>query len=262
MKKLGVTLLVLSMICFFGTSNIFAEPVQKHTWGLGGEISNRLYDEPGVMDQEGIMYGVFGSYTYRGNVMLRAEGLFSFGQVDYKNSGTMNDIDDYVLEFRGLVGYDFPASEDKVITPYIGIGHRYLNDDMGGRYSSTGAFGYERESTYIYSPIGIEATYVLENGWSIGVTGEYDYFWEGTQKSNLGWQPGYWDVENDQEEGYGLRGSIKIKKESERVNYVIEPFIRYWDIENSETTTDPGGTSWIEPTNTTQEIGIKFAAEF
>lgn len=89
------------------------------------------------------------------------------------------------------------------------------------------AFGYERESTYIYSPIGIEAIYVLGNRWSIGVVGEYDYFWEGTQKSNMGWQPGYYDIENDQEKGYGLRCSVEFKKKGEKINYAIEPFVRY-----------------------------------
>lgn len=259
MKKLLVLVICFMLIGVSG----FAEATQE--WEVGTEISNRLYDEPGVMDQEGIMYGVFGSYTYRNSVMLRAEGLYSYGQVDYTSNGTgtMDDIDDYVLEFRGLLGYDIPGSEGNVFTPYIGIGHRYLNDEFGpGRYTSTGAAGYERESTYIYSPIGIETSHALKNGWSIETTVEYDYFWEGTQESHVGWVAGYWDVENDQEEGYGVRGSIKIKKKSNKIDYSIEPFIRYWDIEDSETTTDAAARIWTEPKNTTTSIGIKFAVNF
>jgi len=245
---------------FLATSS-FAEPV--HECESGTEISHRKYEEPGVMEQKGIMYGILGSYTYRDNFMLRAEGLYSFGEVDYENSGTMDNIDDYVLEFRGVGGYDFPVSKDKVFTPYIGIGYRYLNNEFGpGRYTSTGAAGYERESTYIYSPIGIEGIYALKNGWTLGITVEYDYFWKGTQKSHMGWVSGYYDIENDQERGYGLRGSVEFKKKGKKVDYVIEPFVRYWNIKDSEIITDPGGTPWIEPKNNTKEFGIKFTLKF
>ncbi|MDO8722670.1 MAG: hypothetical protein Q7J31_10670, partial [Syntrophales bacterium] len=167
-----------------------------------------------------------------------------------------------VLEIRGLGGYGFPILKATTIKPYLGIGYRYLNDDMSGRYTSTNAFGYERESTYIYSPIGIEVITTLKNGWSVGAMLEYDYFWEGTQKSHLGWQPGYYDIENDQEKGYGLRGSVEFRKKGEKLDFLIEPFIRYWNIEDSKITTDPGGTSWKEPKNNSTEFGIKFAVKF
>lgn len=251
-------------ICFafVGMGSVFAEPLQKHVWELGTEISHIKYEEPGVMEEEGMMWGLLGSYTYRDNWMLRGEGRFSFGQVDYKNSGTIDNIDDYMLEFRGLVGYDFPILTATILTPYIGFGYRYLNDDSSGMTSSTGALGYERESNYYYSPIGVETITELENGWSIGVTFEYDYFWKGVQENQLG----AFSLENDQNDGYGLRGSVKFQKKGEKVDFVIEPFIRYWDIEDS----DVAPITWsgyvlgygYEPKNSSTEIGIKFAAKF
>lgn len=259
MKKL---LALTICFMFVGAGSIFAEAeLQKHTWELGPEISYITYKEPGVMREKGMMYGIDGSYTYHNKLMLKADGRFSYGQVDYKNTGTMNDIDDYMLEFRGLGGYDFSVLASSMLTPYIGIGYRYLNDDMSGRTSSTGAAGYEREISYIYSPIGIEMTTAFEN-WSIGAILEYDYFWDGTVKGHLGDVPGYYDIENDQDEGYGIRGSINFKKKGEKIDFVIAPFIRYWNIKDSETTTDPAGTSWIEPKNNSTEFGIKFAAKF
>jgi len=80
----------------------------------------------------------------------------------------MNNIDDYILEFRGLAGYDFPVSKASFLTPYAGIGYRYLNDDSSGKVASTGALGYERESNYIYSPIGVKFIADLKKGWSMG----------------------------------------------------------------------------------------------
>ena len=241
---------------------VFAEPLKVHTWELGTEISHITYKEPDVMREKGMMYGIDGSYAYHQNLMLKAEARFAYGQVDYKNSGTIDNIDDYAWELRGLGGYDFPILKAATVTPYLGIGCRYLNDDTSGKISSTGAYGYERESNYVYSPIGLEVIIPLKNGWSVGTMLEYNYFWKGIQKSHLSNVPGYYDIENNQDEGYGFRGYIKVRNKGEKLDFVIEPFIRYWNIKDSKTTTDPTGTTWIEPKNNSTEFGIKFALKF
>lgn len=267
MKKLIASLAICFM--FVGIGSSFAKPLQlqMHTWEIGPEISHITYEEPDVMEEKGFMYGIAASYAYHNNLMLKAEGRFSFGDVDYTNSGTMDNIDDYMWEFRGLAGYDFPVLKATIITPYIGFGYRYLNDDMSGMTSSTGARGYERESNYYYSPIGIETITKLENGWSIGVTLEYDYFWKGIQESHLSdVDPGLNNLENDQDDGYGLRGSIKFQKKVERLDYVIEPFVRYWDIKQSDNADITYYGTYIgygyEPKNNSTEFGIKFALKF
>lgn len=267
MKKLIALLAICFM--FVGIGSSFAKPLQlqMHTWEIGPEISHITYEEPDVMEEKGFMYGIAASYAYHNNLMLKAEGRFSFGDVDYTNSGTMDNIDDYMWEFRGLAGYDFPVLKATIITPYIGFGYRYLNDDSSGMTSSTGAWGYERESNYYYSPIGIETITKLENGWFIGVTLEYDYFWKGIQKSHLSdVDPGLNNLENDQNDGYGLRGSIKFQKKVERLDYVIEPFVRYWDIKQSDNADVTYYGTYIgygyEPKNNSTEFGIKFALKF
>ena len=73
---------------------------------------------------------------------------------------------------------------------------------------------------------------------------------------------GYYDIENDQDRGYGLRGSLIIQKKTEKVNFVIAPFVRWWEIKESEITTDPGGTSWYEPKNNSVEGGGRLAIKF
>ncbi len=248
--------------------------LQKHTLDLGTEISYIKYEEPDVMEEEGMMYGIVGSYTYHNRLMLKAEGKFSYGWVDYSSAdtGSMDDLDDYMLEFRGLGGWDFLVWDDDItstyITPYIGIGYRYLNDDLTGT-SSTGARGYERESNYLYSPIGIEATITeLENNWTVGAMVEYDLFWYGVQRSHLGdFFAGLDTMDNDQHEGWGIRGSIKIQKEWEKIGLIIEPFIRYWDIEKSDEESitysgTPIGLVGYEPKNNSMEIGGKLAVIF
>jgi Tfp pilus assembly protein PilF len=244
-------------------------PTRNYYFELGLEVSSIEYKESGLMKDTGTMYGVVGSYTYRNRLMVKGEGRYSWGQVDYSSNGTgdINNVKDYMWEFRGLVGYNFPIFKSLNITPYVGIGHRYLKDDTSGRVSTTGASGYERESHYLYSPIGLESISSFKSGWSITAFAEYDYFWWGEQYSHLGDAiPGLNTVKNTQNTGYGARGSIMIQKKIKEVEFAAGPFIRYWNI--SESKTEPVtfyGTVvnyGQEPKNTSTEYGLKIAIKF
>ena len=103
---------------------------------------------------------------------------------------------------------------------------------------------------------------------------EYDVLIQGKQTSHFedektiaGDSTGYNSSENDQQEGYGLRGSIKVMKEINRVGFFVEPFVRYWDIETSDvdiitsSTGYPSYYTW-EPSNTTKEIGVRAGLHF
>lgn len=267
MKKLIASLVICSV--FVGVSNSFGDQLQRHTWEVGAVVSNFKYEEPGMMKNEGFLYGVQGSYTHRNRerLMIKAEARYGYGKVDYESTGTgtMDGIDDHVFELRGLGGYDFRFFDRSTITPYIGLGYRYLNDDSSGRRTSTGHYGYERESNYYYSPIGIETVIELKSGWIFGIILEYDYFWKGNQISHLSDVPGYSDVENYQNDGYGYRGSLRFQLEGEGIDYVIEPFIRYWDIDESEWEifTRDGEPYWgYEPANKSTEVGLNITIRF
>lgn len=274
MKKL-ITL----TICFvFATAIGFAKPSQetktepsrKSEAELGFEISHIKYEEPGIMEEEGMMYGIAGLYAnHQNKFMSKLDGRFAYGQVDYKGSlfdgtpYTVDSINDYIVEARLSIGYDFAVSKTAFLTPYIGIGYRYLNDDM-----SADQYGYERESNYLYSPIGIDAIVSFKNGWSIGLIAEYDLFWFGIQRNHFEDIILGADVtDNEQREGYGAKGSIRIEKKTKAMDFVIEPFMRYWNIEKSDESPISLGGKYIigwgyEPANNSTEYGIKFALRF
>jgi hypothetical protein len=252
---------------------------QNRLGELGVEISHITYKEPDIMEQKGMMYGIVGSYASHSLAnqapkginrwMSKIEGRFSFGQIDYDGAlddgtpYTVEDINDYILEGRFFMGYDFPVGKAIIFTPYAGLGYRYLYDGMGKDPA-----GYDRESNYFYSPIGIETTIQLPEGWSIGPTIEYDIFWHGWQITHYeDLNPLIDALENDQKGGYGVRGSIKIQKKTRNLDFVIEPFIRYWNIKRSENSditilgTYVIGYGW-EPENNSTEIGCRLAVKF
>lgn len=272
MRKL---LMVIMVFCTTGTAlglasgqdepGRFLESLQKRSWEIGPEIYYYKYEEPGFnLEWEGMFYGLAGAYTNRDWVpaskeesaqddkwMWGGEGRFAYGQVDYDGqtmAGTpvrLNDIDDYVLEFRLLLGPDFPK-QTRMDTLYAGIGYRYLNDD----------FQYERESNYLYVPVGFKTIGNLKNGWTFGANAEFDIFLWGQQNSHLS-EVGFVDIENEQDSGYGLRGSVRFQKHGKKTDFIIEPFIRYWNIDNSDVV-----LGYYEPENETIEFGISLIWRF
>lgn len=251
---------------------------QKH-WEIGPEVYHAAYEEPGVMKEEGVMYGLKGAIEFHDIIpgpvnMLRAEASYTWGEQDYTSdwTGDIDDIETSVFEVRGLLGRDIQFSGG-VLTPYTGFGYRWKKDYAGGMVSTSGALGYDRESNYYYSPLGIAVIADLEKGWSIGGSFEYDLFWGGTQKSFFSeLHPLNSDLENDQNDGYGLRASLKIAKElDETFLIVLEPFWRYWDIDQSEPGVYDEYNAFLgrvvqktgyEPENSSTEYGVNIVLLF
>jgi len=238
----------------------------------GPELSYIKYEEPGIMEEKGVMGGVFGAITARlpEKIVIGADARFSFGEVEYDSvsTGSVDDITDYIFEIRGKVGYDLAVGDTTRVTPYIGLGYRFLRDELGGKVSTTGALGYDRESRYLYLPLGVETLTSLNNDWFVGLTFEFDIFLDGTQESELGDAiAGLDTLENDQNDGYGLRGSVKLVKASEKYDFFVEPFIRYWNIDRSDVKAvtfsgTPIGVIGFEPDNESTEFGARVGVHF
>lgn len=247
-----------------------------NTIEFGLELFGYDYREPHLMRQDGYFSGVFAAYTHRTNVnkkfdwqeafsqdskinMFRLDARFSYGEVDYESdgSGADNGIPNYIFETRGVAGYDMPINDSFRLTPYVGLGYRFLLDNSGGRRTTVGHYGYDRESNYYYMPIGLEFHKEHQNSWSTDFVLEYDLFLHGKQVSRL--ELGYGNLENDQQVGLGLRSSIKFMKSAERVDYFFEPFVRFWHIDDSDVSIncDQICIAGYEPDNSQYEYGLK-----
>jgi hypothetical protein len=229
-----------------------------------------------VMEEDGIFYGVTGAYTFREwvsgsdeqvsvgdrGLMLRAEGRFAVGKVDYDGQTqvgepvTLTDIDDRTMELRPLIGLGSDSGTREWVL-YTGFGYRYLNDDL-----SEFAGGYERESNYYYIPIGFWTEGPARNDWTTRWTLEADILVRGLQKSHLSdLDLGLEDVENEQKGGWALRTSYRFERKGD-IGLVLEPFMRLWLIDKSEVEIVGGSIPVYEPKNATFEAGVSLLIRF
>lgn len=275
--------LVIPAICLaFLTQQVQAdeETVKKHIFSFDLENSYFIYKEPGVMKERGVMYGLGGSYTYNipfasksNKLFITAEVRSLWGKLDYKSSesGEMNKIPERLVEPRFLGGYSIEVGKSSLAS-YTGLGYRYLKDDSAGKLTSTGAFGYKRESNYFYIPIGIELLLPTFPFWKTKIGVEYDWFIRGKQYSYISGLPtgdGTIFVENAkniQKSGYSIKSSIILTTKG--INYGLNfgPFFNYWNIKKSkiDTIRDNLGNTYIgyEPKNESTEIGLKLGVNF
>ena len=269
-RSFGVAAMV--MLGFASPALADTLEILKNQWEVGPQAYYFEYQEPDPSVKfAGMMFGVGASYTHHedNHLMVRVDTRGAWGQVDYSSpgSGSLQDIDDWTLEGRLTAGYDLTVSDNKLFTPFVGVGYRYLNDDSSGRLSSSGDSGYERESNYFYSPIGVEYTMALNGGWKLGATLEYDIFWLGEQRSHLEDAiAGLNTLDNKQKHGYGARAGVNFRKSVQQLDVVFGPFVRWWSIDNSEMSDVTYGGAIVgygyEPKNQTLEVGGDLTVRF
>ncbi len=287
MQTAFLSVLLTIFISASAVQSLEAFDEKNGQWDMGTTISYIRYEEPDFIEEKGAMFGIFGRYTYRSdenaelnsitdvldfyaeNKMFALDSNLAFGSVDYESvsTGTVDNIFDLLFEIRGLAGIDMPVGDDTVLTPYLGFGFRYLFDGLGGKTTTTGHVGFDRESRYYYLPFGIETLTQLDDVWSFGLNVEYDLFLSGKQESHLeDVAAGLSTLENDQDNGFGVRGSVKLIREGEKYNLLLEPFVRYWQIDESNIATITcGGTpcaAGVEPKNNSFEVGARVGVRF
>jgi hypothetical protein len=257
-------------------------PLGGFGFEAGPHMSWFSYDEPGVMEESGLMYGVSGVCSYRadnlpaGIDMLRLEAMIARGEVDYSSSGSgdLSGIDERMYEIRLLASRHIVKGLGSTLSWYTGIAYRRLDDSSGGMVSTRGYCGYDRHSNYWYSPIGMELVARQGAGLSISGTLEYDAFWGGKQVSELtdANNAVYTysdDLENSQSSGYGLRAALMFRQELGFGAMSFGPFFRYWNIDRSDVdaivVTENGVqriTGFVEPDNNSSEYGMAVSISF
>ncbi|QWD87673.1 hypothetical protein AOC06_03660 [Polynucleobacter paludilacus] len=244
---------------------------------IGATLSSYSYSEPSLsVSMKATNWGIdyTGTYAFGNDWFVLGNANYNNGPVTYSGTGTQSGIPQYYYDFKGVVGYDF-AFDGYNLSPYAGFGYRFLSQQWGGTSTSTGALGYDRQSTYNYLPIGLIHRFAVNNNQAkIETTLEYDYLLSGNQYSGLAslngthsgtTYSGIPNVNNSQNSGYGLNLTVMYKEES----WGVGPYFKYWNIQQSNTnyaTITKNGSAVnyyeYEPANNTKEYGIKAIYRF
>ena len=232
----------------------------RRGWEVGGQIAKYHYEEPGLMNLKGNRVGAVGAYTFTSpnRVYTRIDLRASYGSLKYEGSGTLDDVPDWISEARAVVGRDYLTGDSAALSPYIGLGYRFLYNDLRG-YSSTGAVGYQRYSHYVYIPVGLTARFRTGERWVVAPTVEYDAFLGGRQYSKLtDTGIGYSDASNRQRDGRGYRAYLML----ESGHWAFGPWLHYWKIKDSDIVPIGLGKAAMEPANWTREYGVELRYRF
>ncbi len=240
----------------------------RRGWEVGGQLAHYHYEEPNFAQFNGNRGGLVGAYTLpaRWNrVFFRVDGRASYGLLTYQGSGTRNNVPDSIFETRVVAGLDFFPGSRVSLSPYLGLGYRYLYNDLRGYTQSGGQMfaGYRRYSNYLYLPLGLTTRIGIEDGWVLVPTVEADVFLQGrqvTKFSDTGL--GYIDVTNRQDKGVGHRVSLMFEKN----RWTFGAWTHYWHIKDSDIqfagVVQGVSRFGSEPENYTRESGIEFRYRF
>jgi hypothetical protein len=195
-------------------------------------------------------------YTGQQHWFTSVDGRASYGRDSYKSpSGTSSGAPQYEGELRfrlGAVLHELGG----VFSPYTGIGWRTFLDNGAGTQTNLGYYGYDRYINQIYVPLGVALSYHTDDDWTLTPVLEFDALLYGHVESKVSQFIGT-DINNDQNDGYALRGEFMIGHRFGEHEFQFGPFVRYWNVEDSDFQADPThpGYGFYEPHNTRLQAG-------
>jgi len=253
---------MLKKLLFIIVFSLFAQVSHalEDNMRVGAEYAYYRYREPSVNPNgplmRGAMYGINFSYSYDYNdYFLDLEGRFLAGKGKYDGflmNGTPSQSSHMARIFEARI---LPGVKMNTFDWYTGLGYRFKGDDRGNiRQNNIIVLGYRRKAQYLYIPLGMrvlsyEDVY-KDMCLSIRPYLEYDLFIKGVTTSAVNNQT---KLHLKQTNGFGTKLGVVFRIDQ----FEITPYLNYWNIETSKI--DAG---FIEPRNTTTELGLKLAYVF
>jgi hypothetical protein len=245
----------------------------------GVEVFDYSYRER--FEGETIVYddGLFGGFhlnyveTIGGGLFLRGKLSAAAGSVDYRSPDPGGDerienVGQSVAQLEFHIGIDLPVGGGATLSPFTGLAGRALVDESGGKVSTGGLNGYDREIGYAYVPIGLGARVPVGTG-AILLIAQYNLVVNGTAESKFSeLDPELPDLKLDLDGGRGFEASVAYQMAVGKHALSFGPFVRHWKLDRSETFTvtnpdDPSEFIEIfEPRNSTTEVGLRLSFAF
>ena len=274
MKNSGAMIAVL--IAGAGFTSGTAEAQTRGGFEIGVDAFDYSYRER--LRGETIVYddGGFGGFhlnyveTIGASLFLRGKLSAAAGSVDYRSpvpggDERIENVGQGVGQLELQVGIDLTVGDGATVSPFTGIGSRALIDESGGKFSSGGLAGYDREIGYAYVPIGVGARVPVGRG-AMLLNAQFNLVLNGTARSNFSdVDPEIPNLELDLDDGHGIEAGIAYELAIGKHALSFGPFVRHWKLERSDTFSltnpeNPGESlEFFEPSSTTTELGLRLS---
>lgn len=223
-----------------------------------------------VVRDDGVFGGLSASYveTLGDRLFLRARFDASAGEVDYRadDGSRLENVEQSIGQLELQFGGDLRLGGRTTLSPFVGLGARVLTDESGGKETSDGLLGYDREISYAYVPVG--ATLSLRVGRRAGLrlSGQYNHLVDGEARSDLSQvDPALPDLRLALNGGSGIEASAMLALPLGRDEIAFGPFLRRWSIDRSESrvlVAEGEEGELFEPRNRTTETGLRISFAF
>lgn len=224
-----------------------------------------------IVFDDGPMVGLDVGYTARigTELFFSARVAGRTGEIDYRDNGgdQIANVDQSVGQLDLRLVKDVRLPPNATLSPFVGIGHRLVLDESGGRTSTGGNAAYDRDITYSYLPVGATLSIGESARNTLSVSAEYDFVLGSQFKSNLSRiDPVLPDLNLKGRDGRGIQiAATLVRPIGPRRAVEVGPFLRHWQIKESEDrdVTVQGVTlNFREPRNRTTEWGIRAGLRF
>jgi hypothetical protein len=282
MKRTGTMIAALLAGAGFAPGAAQAQTVSAGTRGgfeVGVELLDYSYRErlegETIVYDDGLLAGFHINYveTIGGGLFLRGKLSSAAGSVDYRAPDPAGDerienVDQGVGQLELHIGIDLPLGGGATLSPFAGLASRALIDESGGKVSSGGLEGYDREVGFAYVPIGLGARVPVGKG-AILLNAQYNLVLSGTAESKFSeLDPEFEDLKLDFEGGHGFEASVAYQMPLGKHALSFGPFVRHWKLDRSESFTianpdDPTESlEFFEPRSSTTELGLRLSFAF
>lgn len=260
-RVLASALLTLSTVAAHAQSSPAAPNTSIH--GLQFELGLTAYQETykeevggsRVMQEKANMAGIQGRLTMAIDPQWLARLGAEYARGESKYTGAFQGSSYGSLQASGIDREKLQVQAEVVFMPATwqgsalsaGLLARRLTDDL---HQIPG--GYERVNTSYFATLGAEHRFALSSTWQVTPALRYLHLIDGTQKADLDG-----GLRLKQNRGHGIDVSATFQQvRADGSGMTVRPFWRQLRISASDAVTAPSGTRYVEPKNTTQEIGL------
>lgn len=260
MKKI-ISTLCLTIILNIPALTVEAFSPNEHQFEIHGEIFPAKIRESYLSRPdnklEGTMYGVNAAYVLGlGRNFLKINPRYAASKLEHKwhNNVIADRGSAFIFETRGIFGRDVDVYNCISISPYIGLGYTYFNNDAGKKLTLNP--WHFAKATHLYVPIGFDLKVGFENCFSLISNLEFDWLMRGTIRTDTF----LCKTETTSSDGYGVRFSIGGAVDFSSFSLEVKPFIHFWKIDGKDHRCLSCGLT-ADPQYQSRMVGISFGVK-